>query len=216
MRHPHFAPAATFGILAATSASAQIAYSGLLDLTISTNSAPTTLYFDLNQSSGTLAQNGAFAGADFQLGFQTPSAEVAAKPTITPQSGDAQVGTKTKPILTETLVSANNLSSGSLVNSSGGFSGDTHIFQSPGWSSGVAGYLPLQLGSNYGWAGLTYTRTSDGSVYSLTLHDFAFASGGEQITAGQTTIPEPSTYAVLTGLLAGSAALYARRRKRAA
>lgn len=51
-----------------------------------------------------------------------------------------------------------------------------------------------------------------GEDQSLTLHRFAYEQSGEAILAG--AIPEPSTYAALAGLLAGSAALFHRRRKK--
>lgn len=44
---------------------------------------------------------------------------------------------------------------------------------------------------------------------------FGFANAGETITAGQIVIPEPATTAGVMALLAGSAVLYARRRKTA-
>ncbi len=64
---------------------------------------------------------------------------------------------------------------------------------------------------HYGWVRVSSTANS------FSVYDFAYnATANAPILAGEgqtAAIPEPSTYAALAGLLAGSAALYAKRRR---
>jgi|GEM_PF-3121639 len=94
---------------------------------------------------------------------------------------------------------------GGLLNASynGAFSNDVQ------WSAGSTGYIGLRLDGNPGWA-----RVSFDADNSLTLHDFAYADGGEQLATGQTAIPEPSTIATVLGLLAGGFVACIRLRRR--
>ncbi len=79
------------------------------------------------------------------------------------------------------------------------------------WFPGTTGFVGLRFDTNtsplFGWAQLSYNADQ-----TLTLHDFAYESSGGAITI----IPEPSTFAALAGLLAGSAALYRRRQPKKA
>jgi len=83
------------------------------------------------------------------------------------------------------------------------------------WSpSATHYYLGVQLtaGGDYGWAEIALT-----SFNSMTVYGFAYRDTGASINAGQTTdVPEPTEAGVLAGVLAGSAAAYAARRKRLA
>jgi hypothetical protein len=82
------------------------------------------------------------------------------------------------------------------------------------WPAGTTGYVGIRVPNggdvNYGWAQISYN-----SDKSLTIHDFAYEQTiNTAISAG--AIPEPSAYAALAGLLAGSAALYRRRQQKRA
>ena len=94
---------------------------------------------------------------------------------------------------------------GGILNTSynGEFSNDDQ------WIAGSTGYVGLRLGGNQGWA-----RVSFDADRSLTLHDFAYADGGELLATGQTAIPESSTIAMLLGLLAGGLVVAVRLRQR--
>ncbi|MDP0501222.1 MAG: PEP-CTERM sorting domain-containing protein [Verrucomicrobiota bacterium JB022] len=77
------------------------------------------------------------------------------------------------------------------------------------------GYAALTDGSNEAWLELNY----DPAANTLGLTRFAYSTNGEQLTAGVApapVVPEPSTTAAIAALLAGSAALYKRRRDKAA
>jgi len=79
------------------------------------------------------------------------------------------------------------------------------------WMPGTTGYIGVEFNTNttplFGWVQISYNIDQ-----SVTVHDFAYESTG----AGITIVPEPSSYAALAGLLAGSAALYRRRRQKLA
>ncbi len=201
---------AALGALAATSASAAIVYSGTVNLT-----ASDTIFFDLAQTGTTPIENAStipVPNTNFML-MSAPSSAVIIT-ALSPEAGVAG-GSYTVPGYAP-IPWASNLPFATTVDSTATFTAG-QILLDPilgGWpiESGH-GYLGLQLGSHYGWAQVSYTSTPSGN--SLTLHDFAYEdTANTPIQAG--AIPEPSTYAALTGLLAGSAALYARRRKRAA
>jgi len=83
------------------------------------------------------------------------------------------------------------------------------------WAPGTTGYVGLRVGAGggdyrYGWAQISYN-----SDRSITLYDLAYEQSlNTAIQAGAGAIPEPSTYAVLAGIVAAGAAFYARRRDR--
>ena len=80
------------------------------------------------------------------------------------------------------------------------------------WAGGGTGYVGLIIGkgatSFYGWANITYNS----SLNELTLFSFAYQDDRSAIQAG--AVPEPAEAAIVGGLLAGSAAAFAARRKR--
>lgn len=92
-----------------------------------------------------------------------------------------------------------------------------HVNNTPGtstqWSPGTTGYFGVKFNTNtsplYGWAQLSYNLNE-----TITLIDFAYEASGGAIQAGAGAIPEPSTYAALAGLFAGSVALYRRRQQK--
>ncbi len=80
------------------------------------------------------------------------------------------------------------------------------------WSPGSTGYIGLSLnnGANYGWVSVTYN-----SDQTLTIHDFAYQDSGAAILAGDTgmAIPEPATTGLIAAALAGSVAIFLKRRR---
>ena len=87
-----------------------------------------------------------------------------------------------------------------------------------GWGQGFVGlsYTPTAGSTYYGWAEIAYDETAD----SLTLLSFGYndSVNTASMTPGtySTAIPEPATTALVGALLAGSAALFLRRRRAAA
>ena len=59
------------------------------------------------------------------------------------------------------------------------------------------------------WIGIRYNDAAN----SMTIESFAVAPGAANMSAGQVAIPEPAEAGALMALLAGSAAVYQRRRK---
>lgn len=78
------------------------------------------------------------------------------------------------------------------------------------WASGTRGFMGLIVDAGtdpkYGWAEIEFETNN-----TLTLYGFAYEDSGAPITAG--AVPEPATVGLLAALAAGSAAVYARRRK---
>jgi hypothetical protein len=76
------------------------------------------------------------------------------------------------------------------------------------WTPGTTGFIGVKFDTNstplFGWVQISYNLDQ-----SVTVHDFAYESSGAPIAL----VPEPSNNAVLAGLLAGSAALWRKRRK---
>lgn len=198
-------------VLAALSSvgAAQVVYTDIDDITIGSLNFTDSIYFDLDRSGGGLVFASTIAGdvlgADFRLHYtlgelsgttiQKPSIEIIAPDTgaIAAKSGFVQP-----------------FELGDLIEDEESFLSDSGSFPI------LPGYIGLRLTDGveyyYGWAGIT----AEGPDAALTLHDFAFNSTPDQSLYAGTTlaaVPEPSTYAAIAGLLAGSAALYARRRK---
>lgn len=81
------------------------------------------------------------------------------------------------------------------------------------WAAGTRGYVGFNFISSettfFGYMDITYT--SDNHLY---VGSVGYQEGG--ILAGAAAVPEPSSFAALAGLLAGSAALLRRRERRRA
>ncbi len=228
-------PAATFGALAAaTSGSASIQFFDIADLKVDENSG-NSIYFDLfsgdasTATSGTGFQLWAVGGLSSYSGYTDPDTGYYQPPfstswnyayAATPANGqtlctydDGSWGNSARLASLNQIGPASTFYWGSP--SRNYLRSDWSGSSSGNWQVGSSGYLGLRVGNdtdgyNYGWA-----EISIGEDSSVTLHSFAYEdTKNTAIQAG--AIPEPSTYAALTGLLAGSAVLYSRRRKRAA
>lgn len=202
-------PALPIAFAAAASPAGAIIYTDFADLTIgSGDNFTNSIYFDLDQSDGaifaSLTQN-EVAGADFRLDFVYSGWATASKPRISALVTETGSIAKPSPGL-----DARAISFGETINSETFEYSGTSPYLRNGFSTGA--YLGLRLtvgeSAHYGWAQVTST----GNNGSITLHDFAFNEIADQgLQAG--VIPEPSTSVALAGLLAGSAAVFARRRK---
>jgi len=196
-------------VLLASEASAQVVYTNPADLTTTAGGA--VIGFNPLNQSASLGTNQGGIG-DFTLSFQINDAT---KPQIGTNSSHyfvASVGDSLDRLALGTTIDASNVGTSTLAIINRNAGNDAQ------WAAGSSGYFGFSIinGADtfYGWAQLTY-----GSDKSLTLHDFAYESTpGAAITAGATTsaIPEPSTYAAMAGLLAGSAVLLRRRQQRLA
>lgn len=90
-------------------------------------------------------------------------------------------------------------------------------FDSSAWTTGgdaeYAGFVFEDEGSTYyGWALISLSAN-----WTVTLYSFAYENSGAAIAAGATPspVPEPAESALAVGLLAGTAAAFAARRRRA-
>ena len=81
------------------------------------------------------------------------------------------------------------------------------------WQTPGTGYLGFQFtdagGLETGWAELTVSGQPNDT---FTLDEYAYGTAGESLTAGQTTVPEPGSLALLA---VGGAGLLAWRKRRA-
>lgn len=198
---------------ASQSAQAQIVYTDITDITIGDpNFTTQSIYLDLDRSGGgsvfASTNQAQVPGADFRFYFEftqgTGKGGFYDPAVISLRQTSAQILT--------TFFSNNIYAFGADIPGAYANTFWTNSSLSP---SAGSGYYALQIinggNSYYGWARVTNT----GRLGNLTLHDFAINSiPNEPITAGQmSAIPEPSTYAAVAGLLAGSAAMFRRRRR---
>ncbi len=227
---PPLLSVATLGALASTSASAAIVYIDCPDVTVAENtgSGPSeTIYFDLGTGSA-WKQSDYPTGTPWHVSIQAMGEGTAHGAFAYSNMGEVSIAWRQETTFPDpyALFAHRFTDAPDQVISSaldGNWSGmeawlaDTTnpAFQGEWTNNGTSGYIALNwtvAGNNhlYGWAQVSYNTD-----HSVTLHDFAYEdTANTPIQAG--AIPEPSTYAALTGLLAGSAALFARRRKRAA
>jgi hypothetical protein len=198
-------PALPIALASATTAGAAVIYTNPEDLTANGGS----VYWDMGSNGlGGSADNVSTGSDDFVLTFGTTynksgggNVQDLSDPRLITQ-GSAQVVTSggskptVRPFSPGEMIDANSLN-----------------FSSGDLDAGNGGYVGLSFnggaGTNYGWAQIGYNGTT------LALYDFAYESQvGVGIAAGATSsIPEPSAAAGIAGLLAGSAALYSRRRR---
>ena len=207
LRSPHRValPALPIALASATTAGATIIYTNPEDL----NANGGSVYWDMGSNGlGGSADNVSTGSDDFVLTFGTTytksggsnSQNLSDPRLITQGSAQAAMTEGVKP--TVRTFPAGEMISGSNV-----------TFSTGNLDFGSSGYVGLSFnggsGTNYGWAQIGYNGTD------LILYDFAYESEvGVGIAAGATSsIPEPSAAAGIAGLLAGSAALYSRRRR---
>lgn len=199
---------ATTALLAGVTADAQIIVTDAGNTTISVTSQQ--IFFQLGDGiggTGTVSSSG-LSGTHYSLQYSSSNLQ---KPSVYTSDGAS---------VADANGYATNFAPGSSVDGTHAFTmGPATVWlnendSNPAWAAGTRGYVGLRQvsvdtdsGYLYAWADVTY-----GSDSSLTLHRFAYEQSGSPIAAG--AIPEPSTYAALAGLLAGSAALYHRRRNR--
>jgi hypothetical protein len=201
---------------AAGSASAEVIYSGPVNLSIySSTPLETPGYFDLTGDSVN----------DYKFLF---SANNASKPTLTSAAGDfsrlvlvdlngtTDAGSNGFPVTPAGVtIDAAYLNGGSYWE--GWFYNNYDNQVSGDWYSdgfGATGYVglavPGDLGINYGWAQMNF----DPFLNALTLIDFAYeTTPNTGIVTG--AVPEPSSIALMATGAAGLLALRARRRKAA-
>lgn len=192
------------------SAQAQIIYTDITDITIGSSAS---IYVDLDRSGGgsvfAATNAAAVPGVDFR--FQFTFTEGTGKGGFY-DPGVASLRQNTAQIL-DTFFANDIPPFGAEIP---GAYENTFWANEVGSPSAGTGYYGLRIANGsdsfYGWARVTNT----GRGGTVTLHDFAINTiANDPITAGEmSAIPEPSTYAAIAGLLAGSAAMLRRRSRR--
>ena len=207
-------PALPLGSLAAALGASQSASAAIVYFNPGTVTAAPgdSVYVDIT---GGISSNSTIPEFNFQLtdyvskppfGFPKP-----AKPEVFSNSGSDLT------VLNGSYVA--KLSSGAEITS--GFSGGQDAYMasdslgpwaSPNDGTGYVGFS-IEPASTvlYGWMQVDYDSTSG----NLSVIDWAYDDSGASIRAGETSVPEPAEAALLASLLAGSAVLFARRRRQA-
>jgi hypothetical protein len=209
-------PALPLALASASTVGAAVVYTNPADLT----STGGNVYWDMGSNGSPGSASTSTTGSDdFVLTFGTKYSKGSTitdldDPRLSTQGG-AQVAmnASSKPGV-KSFAAGETIGGGGLTFNSGDFGVSPGSNNSYGdFSAGEFGYVGLAFnggsGTNYGWAQIGYSGTA------ITLYDFAYESAiGVAIEAGATSsIPEPSAAAGLAGLLAGSVALYSRRRR---
>jgi hypothetical protein len=88
---------------------------------------------------------------------------------------------------------------------------DTHSGNWQGDTGAATAYLGIKNWQDLreGWVGIRYNDAAN----TITVESFAWGQPSDNLTAGQVPVPEPAETAAVMALLAGSAALYHRRRQ---
>lgn len=208
-------PALPLALQALPNADAQIIYTDPADITLQPGSG--SIYFDVNlDGGGNAARTTFFAGADFNLYFTGGGA--GSQPYLLNYPLSSAAGDATPWGGTLLRLDAGDAVDATLgFNTFGGFINENGS-NDENWAAGTTGFLGLKLRfggeDHFGWARLTYAED-----LALTLHDFAYnATANAAIAAGDTgrftPVPEASTmWAGAAVLLAGSAAVYRKRRQ---
>jgi hypothetical protein len=217
-------PAAPVGLAALSSAHAQIVYTNASNLTFQAGAAATFYIGSSSQPDHVTyesAANSNFrrgAGYTFYMAFQGGSSAQPYAWTPNYQSSPQILTNAVSPGLA-TLITAGTVISATPPSSSVWgpnpytfLSSSNYVGQTQ-WTPGTTGYLALKLnnGTDFGWVQATYNLDQ-----TLTIIDFAYEASGGAIQAGDTgisSVPEPASYALIAGLLAGSVALYLRRQQ---
>ena len=176
-------------------ADAQVIVTDLPDHTI-TPSSGEQIYFSINTGAGGTAESSLseFSGWQFRLTYDAGSTQ---KPEVRGAPG----------------ASVSAVSSGQLIDTSLHYATDFVDLASS--ESLLALRVESAAGTTFAWAALALNTNLDGTFVSLhTIATNSVANQGLYAGTDQAVIPEPSTYAALAGLLAGSAVLYQRRRKK--
>lgn len=196
-------PALPLVLQAVSTAEAQVVYTNPMDATVTASG--TTIWFDVDgDAGGNAVRSDYFAGSDFAIYLQNSTSA----PYALGNNPDRFFTQSAGFFATAVRYTAGDFIDGSTV---ANFAGFLHSGANANdWDAGDTGFLGLRLSTgadHFGWAQITY-----GLDGSLTLHDFAYElSPNTPIQAG--AVPEPAATAAIAGLLAGSAALYYRRRR---
>lgn len=213
-------PVAPLALAAASSAQAQIVYTNPADVTIFAGGA--IVYFDLGKlGAGGSASTTNFGTSNFKLWFGYSNSSDTPSIRLTGGGGYTPVALTDNDQFARRFAANEGIGAAVFVAHYGnGPAINEYGANNANWPAGTSGYIGMRLPASsgpghvdYGWARVSYN-----SDKSLTLYDFAYESSGAAIAAGDvgSAIPEPSTYAALAGLLAGSAALYRRRQLKSA
>lgn len=223
-------PAAPLALVALPSAKAQIIYTNPADITIdSTGSIVLFIGTGLTTDTAIFVGPGnerRLHGYSFYIAFADRAHQGSNAPYVwTPSYQPTFKRVVSDAILGDGNARAALLTAGALISPSLGpgltfanTSNYTYLNRNnitgSSWTAGTTGYLGLELnsGANFGWIQVSYNADK-----TLTVYDFAYEASGGGIAAGATgvnAVPEPAATAAIASLLAGSAALHAKRRRR--
>jgi hypothetical protein len=183
--------------LAASSASATIIHTTLSEPLLV--SAPSELYFNLEEQ--TAGESLSLGPGRFEFNWRYGDSS---KPIISGSDSGSGIAINGGY--------ASRFNGGEIISSSLYFVGTADIAYSGigNFSLEPRGFLGLRFDNNgtdnFGWADIEFNSSDQ-----LVLYSFAYDDSGSAIQAG--AIPEPRTSAFLAALVAGSAAMFARRRK---
>jgi hypothetical protein len=166
-------------------------------------------------------------GNEFEVGFRLGKNEL---PYFRSRSGttatDASVVTFNYYYYSLDYFTPKKITGGTVIGTSSTLMGENSAayldtsYSQGNWAGGGSGYLGFSFlngatdETNYGFVEINYNDDAN----TLELVRFAYDNTGAGILAGAslTAVPEPSTTAAVMALVAGSAALFTARRRRAA
>lgn len=195
-----------FTTAAAGSFGATLAHAAIINaaINIDLSSNDSSVYIDVDTGNFSISE---IAGQDIKITFLDDGFPYHAKASVDTYNGLS---------VFETGNYADRFTYGATLTGTGDGSftqTESAPFGIGGWGglpTGIA-YLGFDKSGNKGWVELDYQAAAPGG--SVEVRSFAYGTAGEITDAG--VVPEPANAAAICALLAGSAAVFSRRRRTA-